>query len=75
MGGFFLLEMCFSREFSTIRSSVIAALKHQTARLQCDSVRCSRRSILDDVVIGRIRAEEVTAGDVSHGSHSVDGLM
>lgn len=29
----------------------------------------------DDVVIGRIRAGEVTAGDVSHGSLLVDGLI
>lgn len=28
----------------------------------------------DDVVIGRIRAAEVTAGDVSHGSRRVNQL-
>lgn len=29
----------------------------------------------DGDAFGRIKAREVTAGDVSHGSHSVDGLM
>lgn len=42
----------------------------------CSMTQCVALAAKQDyVVIGRIRAGEVTAGDVSHGSHSVDGLM
>lgn len=37
--------------------------------------QCVAAAEQDDVVIGRIRAAEVTAGDVSHGSLLVDGLI
>lgn len=38
---------------------------------QCVAVAAKR----DDDVIGRIKARDVTAGEVSRGSHSVDGLI
>lgn len=57
------------RVFLSDRSSEHQQPLHRVT--QCVAVAAKR----DDDVIGRIKAREVTAGDVSHGSHSVDGLI
>lgn len=63
--------MWFSGEFfPSDRSSEHQQPFHTVT--QCVAVAAKRD---DDDVIGRIKARNVTAGDVSRGSHSVDGLI
>lgn len=71
--------MWFSGGFAAIGSSLIAALSIRSSFFyshnRVTQCVCFSSPAQDDVVIGGIRAGEVTVGDVSCASLSLDGLM
>lgn len=76
---FFLTTIWFSGGFAAIGSSLIAALSIRSSFFyshnRVTQCVCFSSPAQDDVVIGGIRAGEVTVGDVSRASLSLDGLM